>query len=279
MFVKLLLSFFLIIIISQSHDPIQDRIQGPAKADFTYNSHVETTSDSKLEIVNFITNNADSPLAVKWDDGGIFFYGFAQLKPKGMQSKKSIAQEPYIYDHSEIKYGNSLQYSADVRCYLDGQARPKDRTRTEVTQQDGKGEEIFKIEVMSEISQDGHSASIDFSIKGNLSLILPSRVGPELKTISKGGEWEIIKTPSLNGLDIQDEDRKTILRWLDKTPMPKHTNAAPDFVVLLNKTGRGNKISLPLTGDNWGLDQIYVIAYMPDTPGVMGFTADIYLPE
>ncbi len=277
--VKVLLSVFLAGLIFNGYVAINERVQGHAGADFTYISRVVTTADNKLEIENSITNNATQPLAVRWDDAGIVCNGFAHLKPQDVHSKKSMAQEPYIYDYSEIKYGNSLQYSVNARCYKDGQARPREKTQTKVTRHDAEGNERYKIEVSSEVSQDRRSANLNFRIKGNLSLILPSRVGAELKTITKGGNWEITKTRFLDVFSIQEGDRNTIQAWLDKTPMPKRGGVASDFVVLLNKNERNNEISLPLTGDNWGLEQIYVIAYMPNTAGVLGFTADIYLPK
>lgn len=277
--VKVIFSIFLSVLIFNAYVDVRERVRGSADADFTYASRVGTTFDNKLEIENSITNNASQQLAVKWEDAGIICNGFAQLKPKEVQSKKSMAQEPYIYDHSEIKYGNSMQYSANARCYKDGQARPKDKTQTEVIRQDAEGNERYKIEVSSEVSQDRRSASLNFRIKGNLSLVLPGRVGAELKTVTKGGNWEIIKTRSLNTFSIQEVDRRTIQAWLDKTPVPKREAFSSDFVVLLNKNVRNNEISLPLTGNNWGLEQIYVIAYVPNVAGVLGFTADIYLPE
>lgn len=277
--VKIIFSIVLSVLLFNGYVDVRERVLGSADADFTYASRVRTTSDRKLEIENSITNNASRELAVKWDDGGIVCNGFAQLKWQEVQFNKRMAQEPYIYDHSEIKYGNSMQYSANARCYKDGQARPKDRTQTQVIRQDAEGNERYKIEVSSEVSQDRRSANLNFRIKGNLSLVLPSRVGAELKTATKGGNWEVVKTRSLNGFSIQDVDRQAIQAWLDKTPVPKREAFSSDFVVLLNKNVRNNEISLPLTGDNWGLEQIYVIAYMPDVAGVLGFTADIYLPE
>jgi hypothetical protein len=277
--VKVILSIFLAVFIFDGYVVIRERVQGSAGADFTYASRVGTTSDNKLEIENSITNNSTQPLAIRWDDAGIVCNGFFQLDPKDVQSNKSMAQEPYIYDHSEIKYGNGMQYSANARCYKDGQARPKDKTQTSITRRDAEGNERYKIEVSSEVSQDRRSANLNFRIKGKLSLIVSSRVGAALKTITKGGNWEVIKTRSLDGFNIQEEDRKTIQAWLDKTPVPKREVSSSDFVVLLNKNEHNNEISLPLIGDDWGLEQIYVIAYVPNTLGILGFTADIYLPE
>lgn len=275
---KVLSSLFSAVLIVNGYVGIRERVQGSAQADFIYASQVNTTSDGKMEIENSITNNAAGLLAVQWDDAGIICNGFAQLAPKEVQSKKGMAQDPYLYDHSEIRYGNGMQYFANARCYRDGQARPRDRTQTQVTRRDPGGNEKYKIEVKSEVSQDRRSATMSFIVKGNLSLVLPSRVATELKTIAKGGAWEIIKTPSLDVFDIQEGDRQTIQMWLDKTPVPKRDRAAPSFLVLYNKNGDSGEVTLPLAGANWGLEQINVIAYVPGTPGVLGFTADVYLP-
>lgn len=275
---KVLSSFFSTVLIWNGYVGIRERVRGRAGADFTYASQVNNTSDGKLEIENSITNNAAELLAVQWEEAGIICNGFAQLAPNEVQSKKGMAQEPYLYDHSEIRYGNGMQYCADARCYRDGQARPGDKTQTQVTRRDPGGDEKYKIVVRSEVSQDRRSATMSFSVRGDLSLVLPSRVGAELKTISKGGAWEIVNTPSLDVFDIQEGDRQTIRTWLDKTPTPKRDRAAPSFLVLYNKKGGGGEVSLPFAGAHWGLEQIYIIAYVPGTPGVLGFTADVYLP-
>jgi hypothetical protein len=288
MVIRLLLAFCLAFMIIGDYVPIHERIQDSGNnADFTYHSHVENISDNKMRIVNYIKNNsADTPLSIQWDDGGILCTGFYQIKPGATQDKKSIAQEPYAFDHSVMKYGNALQYSTEGRCYVDGQARQQAKAQTIVSEyerQDESGTKLFRIEVASTLNEDTRSASISFRIVGGSNLILPSRIGTEIKGFSNiqgDGRWELTKTNSLNEISMKDElDRKVSVEWLNRTPKLKSMGTGSDFVVLKNRVRGSNEIMLPITGVNWGVERVYLIAFMPNQSGVFGLTADVFLPR
>lgn len=284
MFIKILLSCCLALLITADYVPVHERVQN--NADFIYHSQVDGTPDSKLKIGCYIKNNSGTPLAVQWDDCGVVAKGFYQLGPGELQAKDSIAQEPFLLDHSEIKYGNAFQYSTDGRCYYDGQARSKAsaQTRTsEYERENENGTKLFRIEVASTLSEGARSATLRFNVVGGSSLVLPSRLGSEINSFNnaKGdGGWEITKTTSLNQLGIKDEsDRDAISDWLNNTPKLNSMGPGSDLVVLKNKTRGSNEISFPLTGVNWSVEKVYLIAFMPNKLGFFGLTADMYLPH
>jgi hypothetical protein len=283
MLAKISVAFILILAVASDYPLIHEQVKKQGGLDFVYDSHVESTSDSKLKIVNSITNNGSMPLAVKWAKAGISCKAFRQLQPGSTESNSSIAQQPYILDHAPILYGNAFQYSEDARCYVDGQVQPKNFAQTVRRRENAAGDEQFKIVVTSRLGDDRRTAKLTLRVEGEgFSLILPTRLGEEFEKfgVPKGRQdWRINTPKSLRDVDIQEESEAEMVKWLNSTPQFKNSNSSAEFVVLRNKLGGDNEISFPINGSDWELQTVYIVAYTPDKSGFVGLAAEIHLPR
>ena len=249
---------------------------------FTCNSYLQTVQNNKLQIVNSVKNDGPTPLAVRWPEAGIESIGWKPLQPNCSDIKRNIAQEPYPLDHSEVLFGNALQYREEVSCYVDGQRRPKKTAHTERLRQDQTGKQIFKIDVISEMGDSGKPSLITFRVEGeDLSLILPTRIGEEfgLFGVPKGNQdWEIIKANSLTQAGIQT-GQDEMLNWLGRTPRLKSAGSNSDFIVLKNIRHGNSEISFPVSGNDWILQTVFLVAFTPGNEGFIGLAAEMHFPR
>jgi len=192
-----------------------------AGVNFTHHSQVEQASDNSYKITNFIRNDSDRPLSVKWELAGILCTGDLQLPPGQMDYGASggLTYRPLLVDNSEIKYGLSLQYLANARIYVDAQSKKASEKRTSLYERRNKdGGSLFRVEVISTSNDKG--ASIIIRVQGGLSLIAASEIKDKIEktgSILTYEKWKIAGIISFDEIGLKEEQTLELAaEWLDR---------------------------------------------------------------
>lgn len=291
MILRILLISICFFALVTDYEVLEDNVtKADVGVDFTWHSHVDTTKDGKFIITNFIRNNSsDRPLSVKWSDADIACIGIGAQLDAGMTdygNTGGILDAPFLFDKSEAKYGLTLQYAAPARIYVDeGTLQPKRQVRvSEYERQDKNGIRRFKIEITSVLEENQRSAEVTIRVVGGLNLILPPRLGAEIKKIPKdqlGDKWNFTSVPTIQKIQFEGESTNDFIQeWFGYVPNLSSTLAtSSDYVVLNNQAKSSNELSLTITGAKWELNKTRLIAFYPDKKGAIGFAADLYLPK
>lgn len=278
---KTIISAVLVLFVG-SNVALEKRILKPG-VNFVCNSDIHSIQNAKWKITNSIRNEGTTRLSVHWPEAGIKCTGLNQLPAKMSDSSSTIAQDPFPLNQVEVLFGNALQYREQASCYVDAQRHPKKTAHTVRLRHDQNGQQIFKIEVVSELRDSEQSTLITFRIEGDdLSLILPTRMGESFGSFGlpkANRDWEIVKANSLTQANIQPSLQADMLNWLGRTPRFKSTGLSSDLIVLKNKRRGNNEISFPVNGSDWVLQTVFLVAFTPGNEGFIGLAAEMHLPR
>jgi hypothetical protein len=256
-----------------------------AQVDFTHHSHFTKLQDGKFSVTNFIRNNSSGrPLSIKWDDAGVLCTGSLQLPPgeSDYGTVGGVIDKPALKTKSDIAYGVSLQYLAHASIYVDPNSQSaKVNTRTSVYERhDADGKMRFRIEVTSSLEEKAAVTTI--RVSGGLSLIFQSQLLGEKPKISEG--WSLARVLSLTEAGIPDERLIGAFIRSNRVPMwdisPDIIGATEDaYSVLRSSITSANEVTFRSGGDEMTLTRVSLAGFYPEMPGVLGMTADVYLPS
>jgi hypothetical protein len=245
---------------------------------FTHRSRVEPLPPSEFRVVNEIRNDSrTNPLSVRWDWGRIACTGFLQLPPGATDSGGSerIVATPIEY-RSEIRFGVDLKQTARAQVYvdrdeLDNLLPPK---TSGYLRRNADGTVAFRVEIYSGIYDRRHT-KLQLRVDGGLSLALPKELGgfvQQSPDSRAANGWKITEAGSLAQLEIRDaSSRQFAGEWLG--------SGQERGLVVLEYLGKGPKeLTAARNADSWKLHKVNIIGFNAERTGVIGFTADVYLP-
>jgi len=295
----LLLPLLILCLSSPSGAQEEGRVQkDAAQVNFTHHSHVDEAQDKSFKITNFIRNDSDRPLSVKWDRAGILCTGDLQLPPRQTDYGTSggVTYRPILLDNSEIKYGLGLQYLANARVYIDSQNRNTSEARTSAYERKDKdGKTQFRVEVTSAAVEG--SATITIRVTGSLSLVASPDV---LRRVERSGSihaeegWKVDTPYSLQTAGLKEKANIDVAQeWLGRQeellPEPLRppggggggaVSADVPHYLVLHKKGHGTGVvRLTLNGSAFSPRRLSLVGFIPDRQGVIGVSADVFLPE
>jgi len=263
--------------------PIQeDHIQkSAAGADFKYESRVGETADKKYKLESSIKNNGTLPLSVKWKEAGIACTGFLQLPPGQTDSGTSlgIVEVPALIN-STIEYGNSLQYSAPARMYIDPQPKEKDKSKStsaEYKRFDANGSLVFSVGVVSTLDEASGNSVLTFTVTGNLSLAISGGVGAAASYTKGGDRWSVAPENSVP-FGYRPETSDNAKAWLKEPIGADWPKGESRFLIFNNRETTKNQLKITLTGAAWNAQPVGLIGFVPGKDGFVGLTANIFLP-
>lgn len=248
---------------------------------FIHRSSVEPLQPSEFRIVNSIQNNSRTdPLSVRWEWGRIVCTGLLQIPPGATDSGSSerIITTPFEYG-SEIRFGVDLKQTVSAQVYIDRHELdnlPVPRT-SEYLRRNADGSVAFRVQVYSAI-YDRHHSKLQFRVEGGLSLALPMQLGSfvqQNRDPRSGKEWKITEVASLEQLELRGGSyRQAAAEWLGAN----QDGGNPRLLVLQNLNKTSSELTAARNADLWKLQKINLIAFNAERTGVIGLTADVYLP-
>lgn len=260
--------------------PVLERavVHAASGAAFTHRSRAVPLPPSEFRVVNAIRNDSKTdPLSVRWDWGRIACTGFLQIPPGATDSGGSerIVATPFEYG-SEIRFGVDLKQIARAQVYVDRHELdnlPAPKTSAYL-RRNADGTVAFRVEIYSGIYDRRHS-KLQLRVDGGLSLALPKELGgfvQQNRDPRTEKAWKITEAGSLAQLEIRDaSSRRFAAGWLG----PGQERG----LVVLQNLGKGpNELTASRNADSWKLHKVNVIGFNAERTGVIGLTADVYLP-